>query len=238
MRKIVYVKGNLKQHQFEYTGIEFYEFYIAVNEYIKNILLLKGNFLSDKCCYNFELIEGKQQIELLIKDKPHDYGDFCFVDYQLENQVKELTPEEIARLLYLAHMFQPINSPFMNKLTNNFVYLAHDDGFFCKLFCKELIYFQAVLSSKIINMLKQLDCETEIQIIPETIMQKLLLLTEHGLYLDLEDFAIKNDQIVINVYAIGLYKNFDQVYNEKNKILENVLTKKSLIYRDNFWEFQ
>jgi hypothetical protein len=49
---------------------------------------------------------------------------------------KDITMTEI---LYLPHFGKSLITPFFNRINNNFVYLAHDDGWFCKLYCNDIL---------------------------------------------------------------------------------------------------
>lgn len=135
-RTQIYLKANLSKNEFICSGIEFKEFVRFLSFPIENIILLKTDYPGNAYAHCFELLEGRASIEALTKENIYNYGDFCFVDYETAGIVAQLNDGEIAELLFTAHMFRPLKFTFFEKLNNRFIYLAHDDGFYCKLFMR------------------------------------------------------------------------------------------------------
>ena len=129
----IYIRVSSERHEAVFSGLRFIDFINCATIPIDNILLLKSGYSSEKRCHNFELLEGQENISKLMLENIYHYGDFCFVDYAHASSVNKLNEKQIAELLYLAHMHKPLRSPFFEVLQNNFVYLAHDDGWYCKL---------------------------------------------------------------------------------------------------------
>lgn len=133
---IIYINSDIQNHEFIYTGIVFSEFIAYIENPIQNLLLLKANYLKENIVHNFEIVEGLAAINRFANEDIYDYGDFCFVDFE-DGTLDNLSSQQIAELLYLAHMFTPLKSPYFESLHNRFAYLAHDDGFFGKIYCRK-----------------------------------------------------------------------------------------------------
>lgn len=152
-RRILYIKITPEEKQIIYSGIEFFEFVKYLSSSISNLLLIKGNYYGTRYMHNFELLEGKELIDKLAEVNIAAFGDFCFVDYAMPHMIAKLNDQQIAEILFMAHMRKPIKSPFFEELKNRFAYLAHDDGWYCKLYCQNVCEFTHVLYGKIVDSL-------------------------------------------------------------------------------------
>ena len=156
-RTILYVYADREKHVFINSGITFSEFVNGLSKPLENLLSIspKTDMISLVSDYarGFEVFEGNKQIQALLSENIYELGDFCFVDFHKMDGIQQLSEEQIAELLYLGHLFRPLKSPFFPALQNRFAYLAHDDGFFCKLYCRDEQDFAHVLAVKIVNYL-------------------------------------------------------------------------------------
>ena len=88
-----------------------------------NLLLLKHNF--DEGSFNihtqFDFVEVPE-IPSFAKRTEEKGSDVCFIDFNDERDVSQLTPFEQAELLYFAHKREPLGNPFSTKLQNRFLY--------------------------------------------------------------------------------------------------------------------
>jgi len=126
-----------------------------------------------------------------------------------------LSKEQIAELLYLAHLHEPIKSPFNETLNNNYVYLSHDNGWYCKLFCKERMGPVTILVNKInleIQRLKKNNCHL-LHISSDSIdeIEKFL---EIGLLVEISMHSNKELPIEVKLYEVGEYNNMDKLLND------------------------
>ena len=154
--KMIYINASRNENRLICSGISFSNFIEHLRDPIKNIILIKGNFPGNKQIKNFELVEGEKHIAKLKKEDVYTYGDFCFVDYNISNSVYQLTNEQVAELLFMAHMFEPLKSPFFEVLNNRFAYLAHDDWHFCVLYSRDIDDFLDVLNGTIASTMKDI----------------------------------------------------------------------------------
>ena len=176
-----------------------------------NAILLETKFER-----GLELFEGSEYVKKLTMEDVYSLGDFGFVDYAFPHNTSELSEEEIAELLYLGHMFKPLRSPFFEVLQNRFAYLSHDDGWYCKIFCRHPCNFFAVLFKKIFAN-SEMICEP-----PDKIMEQALQLATKGLLIDLEDTFHKDGIVEAEMYTVGDYSDMDSILNNFQQIKSGV----------------
>lgn len=237
-RTLIYINVNFENHQLIYSGIEFAEFITYLTKPIENIMTITGGsdviLTESKDERGLELFEGYDIIQKLTRENVHSLGNFCFVDYIAPHKTNELREEQIAELLYLGHMFKPLYSPFFNELQNRFAYLSHDDGFFCKLYYRNLEDFLDVINGKIVSLTKSLT-KKDINDIDIYTLKNLLQIAETGLLLDFGEAGANNNEFFVNAYSIGKRTNIDEIINGRKKLKENALNQKCLKYKLEKW---
>ena len=231
IRKKVYVRIIPESNEITFSGIEFTEFIRYIPYPLNNLLLLKGDGFGNRRVYNFELFEGQECVLSLSKEHVHDYGDFSFVDYSTSNAVNELSKEQVAELLYLGHMHSPLKSPFLEVLKNKFVYLAHDDGWYCKLYCQNINDFITVLLRKIAsNFPVKNICE-----ISDCVTERILIQARDGLLIDLDEVVSDNGSATLMLYSIGEFVDMDAIFNDVGRIKCNAARVTRLCYYKEIW---
>ncbi len=244
IRDLIYINGNINEKCFITYGIEFKEFVYSLPSSIPNILLLKHQY--DESDFHFgtllDYVEG-EQVHKLAQDHVYGYGNFCWIDVEDISSLNLLEPHDLAALLYLGHYQKPLNSQFNNKLNNQFVYLAHDDGWFNKTYYKD-IYDMKHLMSRIVPLkiasLNQkrfslLRKKSEYPPLPLVLVNTLLTLTNDGLLIDFQHMIHTRKDVQVPVYTIGEFLDMDEMYNEvdehkkASKLRANlILNKKDL----------
>lgn len=116
------------------SGVSFAAFYTCAKTHIRNMLLLKSDYVGAHSCKNFELLCGHNEIEAFLANEDLRFGDFCFVDFADGADPNALTPDQVAELLYAAHLWTPLRGVDFPPLRNSFIYLSHDDAHTLKLF--------------------------------------------------------------------------------------------------------
>lgn len=234
-RTLIYIKLTPERNETLFSGIMFVDFINYLSVPIDNILLLKADYVGDNSQHNFELLEGKDCIaKFALEENIYNYGDFCFVDYANVDSVGQLNGLQIAELLYLVHMYKPLNSPFFNVLQNRFAYLSHDDGYYCKVYCKEREASVLVILNKIReNIIKKYHCNPPL--LPDNIVEEIYQLSTEGLTVDLDNISHKDGIITINFYVVGEYKNMDHFYDISKKANFKGSLEARLSCSDNEW---
>lgn len=139
------------------TGItQIFDNYTS-NNLPKNILLLEfSEGIGELDPHTgFRIIRGtanvKQYLDRLFKGEkiPAKWIDFESLDL-----LRELTPVEISELLYIAHAYTHLYSPFYYKLQNNFIYLTMGDNF-KKVYYRKLEQFYSLLANHLTENLEK-----------------------------------------------------------------------------------
>lgn len=234
-RRRIYIKATLEKNEIEYSGIEFAEFFNYLPSPMENLMIITGgsNVLSLDTRFErgLEVFDGYGQIEKLTNENIYNFGNFCFVDFMSSQNVSDLSEEQIAELLYLGHLFKPLRSPFFEPLHNNFAYLAHDDGWYCKLYCQNPLDFITVLCKKIIaNELSGNICEPS-----DSVKENILNLATHGLLIDLDESFYKPEDFEIKLYIIESHSDIDIILNNYQKLKEAATKTYSLHYNKVEW---
>jgi hypothetical protein len=196
-----------------FSGITFHDFIECVPIPIENILLLKSDYIGEKSCHRFELLEGRDDISKFLREGMNNYGDLCFVDYADTALVGKLAQEQVAELLYLAHMFKPLKPPFYDVLQNRLAYLSHDDGWHCNLYCKDsqipIFILLNKLKKSIQSYLRNNEC-----VLPNNLTEIIRKLSMKGLLIELDFSSRKRSTCTIRIFEVGKYENMDNLFND------------------------
>lgn len=233
-RTKIYVKVSPESNEVVFSGIEFAEFVEYLPQPIENLMLITGGssiiLVETNLERGLELFEGLALIKKLIKQDIHSLGNFCFVDYASTGSTSDLSEEQIAELLYMGHMFKPLQLPFFEQLQNRFAYLAHDDGWYCKLYYQDVNDFLSVLCGKVKGDMRLLLPDN-----PDAIYEELLGLATSGILIDLDEISTKKGNIEVKIYTVGGYTNMDDIWNNLQQIKNNASQINSLRCNTEEW---
>jgi len=197
----IYINVSVEEQSVILFGIKFSDFVENTLTPIDNILLLKSGFLAPKNIRGFEVLEGHDSICGLSREDICGIGDFSFVDYSGDDSVNKLSEEQIAELLYLAHTHRPLKSAFFDVLKNNFVYLSHDDGWYCKLFCKDVQVSVSIFINTIQKKIRDFLHDSE-YVLCENLVAEIRNLSTKGLIVSL-DFSKQQGTEMIQLCEVG-----------------------------------
>ena len=216
-----------------YTGISFQDFISLQTSPIKNLLLIKSDYIGEHCYNKFEILEGSDEIAQLLHSKDYKYGDFCFIDYNSHSNLLQLSDNDIADLLFAAHMFRARQKPIFNCLDNRFLYLSHDDTFYCKVYYKNVFDIIDVICGKIVKSFQR-QC-IHVCAIPSNIKEKIACFSADGLCIDFNGIEVQNEQFRISIRGVDAVTDFDDI---SNQCLNNERYKKYLIYLNGEWTIE
>ncbi|AYC30374.1 hypothetical protein [Paenisporosarcina cavernae] len=95
---------------------------------LSNLLFLKPAY--EESSYNMhtqlEFITSEDMEDFLEELEDHPI-ELCWIDFEEEKKLAQLTPPEQAELLYLGHKKEALRSPFYFQLNNQFVYLSNEE---------------------------------------------------------------------------------------------------------------
>ncbi|NLP13615.1 MAG: hypothetical protein GX383_03860 [Clostridium sp.] len=216
-------------------GATFTEFYEFIPYKPQNILLLKADFWGGSWNQNtgFEYVE-KEHLKDLLEDNVYDYGDFCWVDFNKKSSIDEITPVELSELLYASHKFQPLESPFFDRLDNSYTYLAHDDDYWTRIYIKDINSYRKVIEGKILKELK--GRKRSIEPIPSNIIDFIYNSAKEGILIDFTKTYFSGKSTGVRIYKIGRHVNYDQIhdmYERKQNCLNNNIV---LDYTNKKWK--
>lgn len=235
MQDVFYINAFPDNNEVVYYGIQLYEFIKYVPTELNQLLLLRAEYYSAGCRSKtkFEMVD-KDEMEDFLNDDIYGYGDFCWVDFNKRENVEGLEPLEIAELLYLGHMFRPVKSPFFDKIQNRYAYLAHDDGWFCRLYCRYYPDFEDVIANKVIDMVST-SKRRKIYPFPKELKGELMNLAKDGLLIDFSNTLKSSKSIEIPIYCIGKFLNMDDMYNDLKRHIKRSKYSARLFHENKKW---
>jgi len=132
------------------TGMDLKAFAAAMLNQQSGILILKG-------CPQEAMYDARSNlayippegVAALAREWVYGYGDFCWVDVPEGEGIRKLTEAEIAALLFAAHMKRPLEGPFLRSIGNEYLYLAHDDDYWAKVYMRDVRAYRRALAWKI-----------------------------------------------------------------------------------------
>ena len=208
----IYAKLTPERHEAVFSGIKFSDFIECTPIPVENILSPFLICVGGKSHRRFKLLEGRDDIAKLLRRDIYNFGDFGFVDYADTASICQLTEEQLAELLYLMHMFKPLKSQFFDVLQNNYAYLSHDDGWYCKLYCKEQQALLTLLINKVLKSVQQKLGNT-ISSLPHDLVENIAMLSLQGLLIQLHVSEGRNKAVTIKLYEVGEYEDMNALFN-------------------------
>lgn len=210
-------------------GFTMNEYKDAVKRPIKNILLLnapKGVGELDPHT-GFRMIRGIARIQEYFERSQHVIDDSSkWIDFESVELMRQLTPVEISELLYIAHAYTHLHSPFYYKLQNNYIHLTLPEAM-TKVYYRNLDQFYSLLSINITtNMEKKINDKRNkfifkktkmITRIPVSEVKDLLPLLKEGVVFSFKKLKIKQEIYEIPIYlAEDRLKFVDRDFPEKD----------------------
>ncbi|WP_225352337.1 hypothetical protein [Lacticaseibacillus nasuensis] len=120
---LIYVHYEPLAHMFATAGVTASDVLTAHSRPWHHLLLLPP--VSDDELIDphtgFNVVSGQQEITTWLRSK--EARNRAWLDFRHGPYLQELTPNEIAELLYLAHMRTHIQPPFYYKLQNSLVFI-------------------------------------------------------------------------------------------------------------------
>ncbi|RAK13854.1 hypothetical protein B0I26_1464 [Anoxybacillus vitaminiphilus] len=235
LRDVFYINAFPETNEIIYYGMELKEFLNYAPIEINHLLLLEAEYFGRgfSSRKKFEIVD-KEEMDDFLKEHVYSYGNFCWVDFNQKENVEELEPMEIAELLYLGHMFKPLKSPFFERIDNRYAYLAHDDGWYCKLYCRYLDDFKEIIANKVIGMVST-SKRRKIYAFSEELKQVLFSLAVDGLLIDFSNTLRSSNSIEIPIYTIGKFIDMDEMYNGLRRHIGRSRYSAKLVHKNKKW---
>lgn len=236
MRDVFYLNAYPENNEIVNYGMELREFLKCTPMKLNHMLLLDAEYYGPYVSAKTKLeVVDKENMHEFLKEDIYSYGNFAWVDFNQKENIEKLTPTEVAELLYIGHTSRPVHSPFFEKIDNRYVYLAHDDGYFCRLYCKYYNELEEIIANKIILTIP-VSKRRKIYPVPEDVKKKLLTLAVDGLLIDFNGIQQNERSIWIPIYTIGKLLNMSEMYNNLQKYLHRSNYKAHLVHSNKTWQ--
>lgn len=223
LRDVFYVNADFENNCFTCYELLFSEFIQYCPDSIDNILLLDPMIRPHPVNQHlFMTTLNRDAINEMSKQDVYEYGDFLWMDYRDEESLNRCTEQEKAEILYLSKYWVPLKSPFFNSIGNRYVYLAHDDGWLCKLYCRDKTAFIEFLANKITGFFAT-NKRRKLYPIGEEIKTRLLEWAGEGLLIDFRN-AVKRGSYQLSFSVIGKFIDMDEMYHTVDS-MKNVARK-------------
>ncbi|WP_313804343.1 hypothetical protein [Cytobacillus sp.] len=230
VRDIIYIHINEREHYTITYGIEFAQFAQSLFATLNNLLLLKHRYEDgDFNMHTLHEFVPKEKLKKLMEEDVYGYGDFCWIDFEEEEALNELPSQAIAELLYLGHLKEHLKLPFYNHLSNRYVYLAHDDGWYNKTYYRDFSDFYSLLGEVIPEKMGQTKVEKTLfglkkkrsyPTISSDILRLLKPMMREGALLSVKDIEQNRTRIEIPIWTIGDFSNMDDMCEEYENIIK------------------
>jgi hypothetical protein len=238
LKDVIYINSNTDKNLVKFYGIQFKDFIKYTPNPIDNVLLIEHEYSSEK--YHVPsrfMYTTKENIDDLANDDIYNYGNFCWVDFNEETSLDLLKPQEIAELLYLGHKYIPLNSSSFPNINNQYAYCAHDDGWICLLYCRNIEDFSHVITNYITGNLST-SKRRKIYPFNDDLRLKLLEISLNGLLIDFDKLIKTERTIEIPIYQIGKYDDMDEMYNDIKIHRNNSKNKAWLVQKNRKWSLE
>lgn len=213
LRDVFYVNANVDEGYYEYYGMEFSEFLRYCPFPIPRILFLDPPLYFEPVNQAmFMTTLDEQAIADLARQGAYDLGNFHWMDYASEEGLARCTEQEKAEILYLNHYGKPLHTAFFESVGNRFVYQAHDDGWYCRLYCKDMAVFGDIIANKIIGHFAT-NTRRKMRPIGSEIKAALLDWAKGGLLIDFADACTFRNHCGLHFYEIGKFTGMDEMYH-------------------------
>lgn len=160
---------------------------------------------------NFKIIRGKTEIQQYMQQcEKNNLRMSNWIDFESVELMHQLTPNEIAELLYLFHSSMVLRSAFYYKLQNNYVYLTLPNGL-NKTYYRHISHFiprfQRVMTEKMDQLVNEgksffLSKKEQVSALPTTIVEQMGQLFASGLKIDFVQADKKSNDWVLPLFII------------------------------------
>ena len=151
----LYIHMNDVDHFVVFSGVSCKQFFLCV-EPMKNVLLLKSSFedgsFNRHTQHDFVSLED---MPVFIKKLTDNQAELCWLDFDSEKNINQLTSKEQAELLYFAHKREPLASPFFHKLQNRYAFYANPADKTTKVYFRFLAEAEQLTANLFNAMIKE-----------------------------------------------------------------------------------
>lgn len=228
LKDIIYLFVNSVDKNVTSYGISFQQFIQSMDNPPANLLLLKHRYEEGEVHFDtqFPYATGEQVMNLAREDL-HKDREFCWVDFEDVFNLDALEGQELAELLYLAHLKKHLSLPFYNTLNNRFAYLTDNDGWKNKTYYKNWTDFYQILSHVLADKLSELKLDKsllsfwkkkEYPPIDLSVIRQLNTMLTEGVAICFSSSRQSRGQINLPIWIVGDYYDMDDMLESFQRI--------------------
>lgn len=224
----LYIHMNDVDHFVIFSGLSCKQFFVSA-EPMENVLLLKSSF--EDGSYNMHT----QHAFVSTEDMPHfikkitdNQSELCWLDFDSEKNVNQLSAAEQAELLYFAHKREPLQSPFFHKLQNRYAFYANPTDKLTKVYFRFLADVEQITANVFNFMIKDKSdtggfwrrkSRQQIPQLDPLVLRSIRHYIKEGALLSLYKME-KSGQFGIEIRTLSNYNFPDEVWDDLNEILK------------------
>lgn len=194
------------------SGMEFKDFMNGIKIKPNNILILEGypynSVYSNKLFMEYIT---KEHMESFVEEDVYSYGDFCWIDFEKEDNLKNVTDQELAELLFVSHKHIPLSKIDFDSLNNKYIYLSHDDDYWVKIYMLDVKEYKKVIEHKVLVELK--GRKKQIAPIPDDIINIMYDYFKSGAVFDFEQSYYNG----VRIYPVGEMEGVESIHTQLDK---------------------
>lgn len=200
LRSYVYIeKGN--GGSWWLSGVQFREF---LQEYSPaNLLLLEHQHLHATrhpgTGFDFVAADG---LKVFGEDDHYQYGDLAVLDLPDISRLNGFPKQAVAELLYFAHAWEPLSTPFLPHLENRLAYLTHDDGWMAKVWVQPPTALFAMIGGVIASRLGRV-YRRRVRALPSDLLDRMQPWAAQGVLVDFTDSRKTVRELTVPLYVLG-----------------------------------
>lgn len=224
----LYIHMNDVDHFVIFSGLTCKQFFLCA-EPMKNVLLLKTSF--DDGSYNMHTqhnFVSTEDMPHFIKKLTDNQLELCWLDFDSEKNVNQLSAQEQAELLYFAHKREPLHTPFFHKLQNRYAFYANPSDKMVKVYFRFLADVEQ-LTAKLFNYMIKDKSDTagfwrrksrsQVAYLDPLVLRSIRHYVKEGALLSLYKIE-KSGHFGIEIRTLSNYNFPDEVWDDLNDILK------------------
>jgi hypothetical protein len=204
-----------------------------------NLLLLKHHYEdgSFNIHTQFDFVEG-EDLPLFEKVLDATISDLCWVDFNDERYINQLTPLEQAELLYFAHKKEPLSSPFFVKLQNRFLYYYTLSNNETKIYFRFLADCEIIVAALLSRLIKEKEAtgsfwrrnsKRKAPVVDPALLKALRPLAKEGTLVSLYKLDKPNSTYGIELRILSELEFTEEVWEDLDVILKQQFDEYILI---------
>ena len=194
----------------------------------------------------FNIVTGQENVSQYLLSK--QVNDRRWIDFDDQYDLEQLTPGEVAGMLYLGHAYMHLQSPFYYKLQNMYAFLTLPNGAL-KIYFRHMKQFHRVLAYSLTDHIAQafrekrrlffMQWPRRFSLFPFELSSKLQTIYNSGAVFDFDDCKIQGQKITVPI-LLAPDTIYQVKWHEPTMLVERSEPVANLTYslKDKKWELK